>query len=173
MSVRRASLADVDAIAEAHQRSVEFAYRSILVATDLALITVPATADRVRLRIQDGEAVFVALCDDSVIGWARWGIAESSEWPYKTMVHTVFVDPPWFGKGVGKMLLRACLVEAREAGESGTLIGVFLENQKASQWYQSLGGRVVDESPFEFGANEYAHRVYAFDDLSDVISRLG
>jgi GNAT superfamily N-acetyltransferase len=81
-----------------------------------------------------GEQLLVATDKLHPIGFIAW-------WPPDNFIHSLFVDPPFMGKGVGKSLLRACLAEI---GRPATL-KCKTANERALQFYYSQGWRPIDK----------------------------
>ncbi|MCF0049358.1 GNAT family N-acetyltransferase [Dyadobacter sp. LJ53] len=50
------------------------------------------------------ETILVATENESPIGFIAW-------WPPENFIHSLFIDPSFAGKGAGKLLLNACLLE--------------------------------------------------------------
>ncbi|MCF2447221.1 GNAT family N-acetyltransferase [Dyadobacter sp. CY345] len=48
------------------------------------------------------EKVLVALHDDIPIGFIAW-------WPPASFIHSLFIDPNFVGRGIGKLLLEGCM----------------------------------------------------------------
>lgn len=85
----------------------------------------------------------VARADGQVVGWGALsrvsdrcvygGVAEVS----------VYVDPEWQGRGVGKRLLTALVVASEDAGYWTLQAGIFPENAASLALHQASGFRVV------------------------------
>jgi GNAT superfamily N-acetyltransferase len=80
------------------------------------------------------EEVLVALHGRSPIGFIAW-------WPPDNFIHSLFIDPEFTGKGVGRLLLETCL---QRTGRPATL-KCFKANQNALGFYESQNWRIVSE----------------------------
>lgn len=89
--------------------------------------------------IQD-ERVLVATSQQGPIGFIAW-------WPPDNFIHSLFIDPLFMGKGVGKSLLHACL---NEIGRPATL-KCKSANQQALAFYYSQGWQQVHEAEGVYG----------------------
>jgi L-amino acid N-acyltransferase YncA len=85
----------------------------------------------------------VAELDGEVAG-VVWGTATSSRPVYAGVVeHSVYVDPAYAGRGLGRALLEAFLARAEAAGVWTVQAGIFPENAVSLALHESLGFRVV------------------------------
>lgn len=86
-------------------------------------------------QVTQDEQVLVATSQQLPVGFIAW-------WPPDNFIHSLFVDPSFMGKGVGKSLLQACLTEI---GRPATL-KCKTANQSALQFYYSQGWLPVHEA---------------------------
>lgn len=84
------------------------------------------------------EEVLVAVKDYVPIGFISW-------WLPDNFIHSLFIDPDFVGKGVGKALLDTCLART---GRPVTL-KCLQANKKALKFYASQGWEIISdgESP--------------------------
>lgn len=59
----------------------------------------------------------------------------------------------WLGRGVGQILMRACLDEARKAGHRTIWLGVWERNARAQAFYHKWNFRTVGEHVFQLGSD--------------------
>jgi GNAT superfamily N-acetyltransferase len=59
----------------------------------------------------------------------------------------------WLGRGVGQVLMRACLDEARKAGHRTIWLGVWERNARAQAFYRKWNFRTVGEHVFQLGSD--------------------
>jgi ribosomal protein S18 acetylase RimI-like enzyme len=65
----------------------------------------------------------------------------------------LYVLREWLGQGVGEVLMRACLDEARSAGYETIWLGVWERNARAQAFYRKWGFRAVGEHVFQLGSD--------------------
>lgn len=86
---------------------------------------------------------FVGLVGATVVGWAA-ASAVSERCCYAGVVeHSVYVDPAWRGRGVGRALLTAMVVAAEASGVWTVQTGIFPENVASLKLHEACGFRVV------------------------------
>jgi len=103
----------------------------------------PATvADRIawwRARLEQHYPVLVATNGDHICGFGSFGDFRS--WPgYRfTVEGTVHVASAYRGQGVGSLLLRALIAQAKLAGKHSMIAGVDSENASSLQFLERFG----------------------------------
>lgn len=65
----------------------------------------------------------------------------------------LYVSQEWLGRGVGEVLMRACLDEASSAGHETLWLGVWERNARAQAFYRKWDFRAVGEHIFQLGAD--------------------
>lgn len=87
---------------------------------------------------------FVSLDGDGrITGWVA-ATAVSDRCAYAGVVeHSVYVDPAWQGRGIGRQLLEALVRSTESAGIWTIQSGVFPENQASIALHERCGFRVV------------------------------
>ena len=71
----------------------------------------------------------------------------------------IYVDRPWFGRGVAPVLMDACIAEARLRGTRTLWLGVWERNPRAMAFYRKCGFRDVGSQSFRLGQDEQMDRV--------------
>jgi ribosomal protein S18 acetylase RimI-like enzyme len=80
----------------------------------------------------EGRAVGFAACHGE---WRGWGDRVGAE------LHEIVVDPPFQGRGVGRLLLEAAFDHARARGRDELGLWVGEGNRRAREWYGRVGFR--------------------------------
>jgi ribosomal protein S18 acetylase RimI-like enzyme len=76
-------------------------------------------------------------------------------------VMRLYVDRPWFGRGVAPALMAACADEARRRGGDVLWLGVWERNARAIAFYEKCGFRRVGTQPFQLGSDRQTDYVMA------------
>ncbi|MFH9422504.1 GNAT family N-acetyltransferase [Streptomyces sp. NPDC017529] len=145
-TVRAATPADLDAIADLHSRARATYYRGRL---PDAQPDSPAERDRrrdgwTRALARPDATVLCAERDGTVVGAASYRREDGA--PAGTVtLHQLHVDPGCWRGGVGTALHRACVAGWRSAGIATARLEVYWHNSRARAFYTRHGWR-PDES---------------------------
>ncbi|MGW8483565.1 N-acetyltransferase family protein [Microbacterium sp. NPDC055903] len=86
----------------------------------------------------------VATDDEGlVVGWAAASAVSTREVYAGVIEHSVYIDPNWQGRGVGRVLLGAFVDAAEEAGFWTIQSSIFPENTASLRLHEQAGFRVV------------------------------
>lgn len=135
LRARPATLADVPRITAIYNQGI--AERMATFETE------PRTGETVRGWLATGYPVVVAERDESVIAWASTSLYRPRECYAGNAEFSVYVAREARGQGAGKVVMRALIDAAREAGLSKLVSRVFVENIASRNLLQSLGFREV------------------------------
>ncbi|MHB8771146.1 MAG: GNAT family N-acetyltransferase [Syntrophales bacterium] len=107
-------------------------------------------------RLYDNPRVhgFIAEADGEAVGFSRTQFHLSENRLY---LASLYLLPPFQGKGIGGELLRAAEANARGYGLSELWVGVMVKNEAAGRWYGRRGFRFVREEPFRMGRTTVVH----------------
>ncbi len=141
MTIRSATLADVDAIAALHVESWRTSYRGIL---PNAFLDGPVEEDRsshwFELLEESGSdrTTLVAEGDDGIAGFVS--VTRSSEDGFDAYIEHIHVRPGRKGAGLGRQLLSAAVDRLIAKGCRSAYLLVFDDNSEAIGFYERLGG---------------------------------
>jgi ribosomal protein S18 acetylase RimI-like enzyme len=65
----------------------------------------------------------------------------------------IYACQEWLGRGVGPMLMQACLDEARQRGCDALWLDVWERNPRAIAFYRKWGFKVVGTQGFQLGSD--------------------
>lgn len=115
--------------------------------------------EMIREQIADEDAGnFVAERDGEVVGYVSGGPAEESG---VTILGAIYVDPDYWGEGIGTALLQEFERDCRDRGDDTIRLHVLADNDIAVSFYRKHGYEAVDERETElFGETT---REYIFE----------
>jgi GNAT superfamily N-acetyltransferase len=148
VEIRRAVVADADAISRVHTRTWQAAYEHVFGAERLAAID-PARRTAGWTRALSGdEAVYVAVDDGRVIAFVSVGAARELEGTGE--LYAIYALPEAWGSGAGPALMRVGVDALRIAGYGEAILWVLEDNPRARRFYEREGwaldgGRKEDE----------------------------
>jgi ribosomal protein S18 acetylase RimI-like enzyme len=63
-----------------------------------------------------------------------------------------YVDRPWHGRGIARVLMSACIAEARSRGADALWLLVYQNNPRAVAFYEKSGFQRAGTQPFKLGS---------------------
>ncbi|MEJ1969198.1 MAG: GNAT family N-acetyltransferase [Rhizomicrobium sp.] len=147
LSIRVARPKDAAEVARIYIESWHDTYPAVLSSALLCAMTPKGQTARwhAQIRAQKRETVLVAEdAKAGLVGMASMGPARDRAFGYDGEVYTLYVDPAYFGRGVGRALLKGGFAVLRARGLSSCAIWAHARNN-ARFFYETMGGRVVAE----------------------------
>jgi GNAT superfamily N-acetyltransferase len=139
VNVRRAGLADAEAIAGVQSRTWFVAYEGI-VAREVMEERARDRAQRWREHLRQGTPTWVAEDDGAVHGIMSAGPSRDADAPPATgELWMLYVAPEAQGRGTGQLLLEEALGVLRRAGFERATLWVFAANAAGRAFYEHMG----------------------------------
>lgn len=147
LTIRVARPTDAAEVARIYIDSWHDTYPAVLPRAMLCAMTLDGQTARwqAAIRQQKREAVLVAEdAKAGIVAMASLGPARDKNLGYDGEVYTLYVDPNYFGRGVGRAMLRGAFAVLRARGFHSCQIWAHAKNN-ARFFYEALGGRVIAE----------------------------
>lgn len=142
VGVRAARVDDARAIAEAHVRAWQAAYRDVMPHDHLdgldPVARAAGWADALR-GLTPERRVLVATLDDAPAGFVVVGAAAEPTGGVTGQLHALNVHPDRWGAGVGSALLHAAGAALSALGHAGAVLWVVTSNARARRLYERHG----------------------------------
>jgi GNAT superfamily N-acetyltransferase len=153
LSFRFADLDDINTIGFLAQQIWPATYGEILSSVQLDyMLNLFYNPASLRKQMTEDKQQFVMVEeDDEAIGFASWSAMEE---PGVFKLHKLYVLTGRQGKGMGRAILHFILDEVREQGARTLRLNVNRHN-KARQFYEKMGFRVVREEDVPIGNNYF------------------
>ena len=158
ISLRRASPADADLLAELGARTFSETFAHLNTPEDLdAYLSGAFTTAHLADELADADSTFwLAEVEGEAAGYAKLRAGEAppcvaGERPVE--LARLYVLRKWLGAGVGRALMRECVEEARRRGHRTMWLGVWERNERAQAFYRKWGFRHVGEHVFHLGSD--------------------
>jgi GNAT superfamily N-acetyltransferase len=169
ITIRPARLDDVPAVARVHVESWRATYRGTvpnLVLDNLREDERAAMWRRALDNTVNPVALFVAEVDDSrIAGFAAAGPERTGNPDYTGEVYAIYLDEPYQGAGVGRLLLEACASSLLDMGHRSMLIWALSQNP-AGGFYRRLGGEAIATQEVQMGGKTLEETAFGWRDLS-------
>ncbi|GAA0528782.1 GNAT superfamily N-acetyltransferase [Rhizomicrobium palustre] len=146
LEIRQARQDDAADVAQVYIDSWHDTYPGVLPNGLLRAMTPKGQTARwlAAIRAQAREKVLVADSHHGIIGMASLGPSRDTVLGFDGEVYTLYVDPAYFGQGVGRALLKGAFGTMRRDGMSSCVIWAHARNH-ARFFYEAMGGKLVAE----------------------------
>jgi GNAT superfamily N-acetyltransferase len=147
ITVRRAKIDDAPDIARVYIESWHDTYPGVVSSALLCSMTAKGQTARWRATIaaRSREWIFVAeSAEHGIVGMSSFGPSRDPDLGFDSEVYTLYVDPGFFGRGVGRALLAADFRQLHENGYDSCIIWAHAKNT-ARFFYERMGGRLTAE----------------------------
>ena len=172
IAIRRARAGDAPAIARVRVDSWRSTYRGIMPDAYLDGMQVEASTalwDRVLTAGPNTTCVFVAERGSDVVGFAAGNRLVELKHGFDAELTAIYLRPEFQGAGLGRQLTGAVAEALRANGATGLVAWVIAANKRARRFYESLGGEVVFEQPFQWDGLDLVEVAYGWRDLDALI----
>ncbi len=135
MSVRDATLGDLPRILAI----TNWAITETTALWTIAPATLAARGAWMAERLGAGFPVLVAEADGAVAGFGSYGPFRPHDGYLHTVEHSLYVDPAWQGRGLGRAMLAALVERATAAGKHAMVGGIEAGNIASIRLHQRAG----------------------------------
>jgi GNAT superfamily N-acetyltransferase len=141
VDVREATAADKMAVARVHVRSWQQGYRDVVAQAYLDGLRPEDMATRYAFETMDlrGPYTLVAVDRDGIRGHITIGRSRDDHMVDSGEVWSLYVDPLYWGTGVGHVLIAAGCDRLSQAGHDAAILWVFSANMRARRFYERAG----------------------------------
>ncbi|MDE2427686.1 MAG: GNAT family N-acetyltransferase [Burkholderiales bacterium] len=172
VSLRRATVADAQAIAKVRIESWQATYRGMIPDSYLdamrledsmlhwkqILQALPEAGDRV--------CVYVAECEGQVIGFASGMLLPEPKLGMQSELTAIYLRPAWQRSGIGRRMVQKVARTLQAQGAESLLVWVISGNAPARNFYEELGGVLLLEQAFSWDGMDLMEAGYGWSDLS-------
>ncbi len=139
--LRRAEPGDEDAIAKVHVRSWQAAYRGLLPDSYLDTLDPGERAALYTFGEQgpDRPITIAAVIEGVIYGFATTGRCRDADAPNAGELYAIYVDPEWWGRGVGQLLIADVRRHLTSLGHNEVVLWVLVGNERAERFYTRDG----------------------------------
>jgi len=139
--VRRARPGDEHAVAEVHVHSWQVAYRGLLPTTFLDRLDPAERAQRYSFAADSPDAPLTAVATEGerIFGFVTVGPGRDPDSDGTGELYAIYVDPSWWGRGVGRSLIGEARRLLVGRGHSEALLWVLAGNARAERFYRADG----------------------------------
>ncbi len=150
-NIRQAKPEDASDIADVHIKSWRQAYKGIIHQSylDNGLDISGLTKHWQERLKQSRKGTFLAFNGPVINGFASIGKSRDDDYPDYAELYAIYLDPDYFGKGVGKALFQTCLEYAVTQGFKKLFVNVLTNNKMGRDFYERMGALPIENGEEE------------------------
>lgn len=153
---RKATPADAELVAEFSEKTYRQTFASSNTEEDMEAYIASAFSPAIQLNelLDPRREILLAHSGDILAGYyqiIRDQAEKSVSDPAPTELMRIYVDLPWFGKGLSHQLMTLVLESARSAGAKTLWLGVWEKNERALAFYRKWNFKEVGSHIFVMG----------------------
>jgi len=171
VTIRRASVADAEAIARVRVDSWRASYRGIM--PDAYLDGMKAEEStrmwtRVLAAASDAACTFVAEIDGELVGFAAGITLAEPKLEFDAELSALYLLPSAQRAGIGRRLLMQVAATLAAAGAPDMLVWVLAKNRKARDFYEHLGAQLLAEQTFKWDELDLIEVAYGWREIASI-----
>lgn len=176
IQLRKANLADAEAIAATRIEAWRTTYRGMIPDTYLDNMQMEENVLQWRTILQalpakeDSLRVYVATSDDEVIGFVSVFKLAEPKLGKDGEINAIYIRPQWQRCGIGKRMMHKAARSLQEMGCQSCVIWVIDGNSPARNFYEELGGEILIEQDFSWDGLDLTEVGYGWNDLSVLLA---
>lgn len=164
VTIRPAKLEDADLLADIHDAAWRGAYRGVLPGLELERLLARRGVSWWHAAIRYKTRILVIEVCGTLAGYATFGHSRLKHLPFPGEIYELYMSPNYQGLGFGRRLFQAARGALRTADMPGFAVRVLKDNEPAQAFYETMGGRLCDESIERIGRTDLAVRIYGWPD---------
>ena len=152
LEIRNASTEDIPLIRELNFQIWPQTYSSILTKDQIDyMLEMMYSAESLYKQMTDDHCTFILLYSEgNPVGFASYSEEKSQIWK----LHKIYVLPVLQGKGIGKIMIQHIIQSVKNLNGSKLQLQVN-RNNKAKDFYEKLGFKVLYSDDFDIGGGYY------------------
>ncbi|HKD46873.1 MAG TPA: GNAT family N-acetyltransferase [Rhizomicrobium sp.] len=165
LSLRLARPGDAMSLARIYVEAWHDTYAAILPHRLLANMSVEMHAARLERAIRKGAVLVAEAPRHGVLGLAGFGAARDRGLGFDGEIYTLYVDPDFLGRGVGRALLHGAFSALETRAFHSCLIWSHAQNH-ACFFYEAMGGARIAERRVMLGGQEVCEVAFGWKRLA-------
>ncbi len=170
--IRPATPSDAPAIARVHVDSWRTSYDGIVpqeILSGLSYGDRQALWDDILASSRPDRCCFVAETERAqVVGFVCGGLGTASSEAYKGEIYSIYLLQDFQRLGLGRRLFLAACESLLQAGVDSMLLWVFEENHASRQFYEALGGKLVDRKELNIDGVNLIEVAYGWKNIASL-----
>jgi L-amino acid N-acyltransferase YncA len=168
MTIRIATIKDIDGIVNVHVNSWKTTYKGIISPTYLSRISSNDRKTRWEstfANLKEDEIIYVIEEHGKVLGFLNGGRSRGSEEGIETEIYSLYLLEEAQGKGYGKILISNFMKHISSKSYRNTMVWV-LENNASIEFYKKLGGQEIRKQQITIGEETFIEVALGWKDIN-------
>ena len=162
IEIRRARSSDAVPLADTHDLAWRTAYQGIIPGPELDKLINRRGAEWWDGAIRKGSRISILQFGDTIAGYANYGRNRARSLHFDGEIYELYLRPEFQGLGFGRRLFTAARRDLVQSGLKSMVVWALSDNEPATEFYRTLGGRPVARSCEKFGAKTLDKVAYAW-----------
>ncbi len=171
LHIRKATIADVPALAMVHVDTWKGTYKGIISDAIIQNLTYETGENRflavIKMQNDEVTCIVAELEQGEIVGFAIGGKERSGHPRYKGELWGIYVGREYQRRGIGKRLVSIILQKLFKLNINSMLVWVLKDNPYR-KFYESLGGHYIDEKMVTMGAEDLIEVAYGWENLREL-----
>jgi len=179
VEIREATLSDIPDIASVHVASKQAAYAGIV---DEAFLQSKTHDEYIEKWTQwlgeEGLTVSILYQDAKPCGFISYGRMQTPppgtskiRPQYTAEIYAIHIHPSYWRQGLGTDLIQYATQGLKESKHSSLCLWVLGKNERATQFYDDLGGKRLGKRNVEVGPNKLKEVCYGWRDIAEILNK--
>ena len=162
IEVRPAKAADAAAVACTHDEAWRAAYQGIIPGAELERLINRRGPQWWDSAIRKGSRVSVLVFGEQIAGYTNYGRNRARSLHFEGEIYELYLRPEFQGLGFGRRLFTAAKRDLAQSGLRSMVVWALSDNDPATEFYRTLGGRMVARSSERFGSKSLDKIAFAW-----------
>ena len=129
---------------------------------DLRIREIKKNSDSIKERIENGTNYYVALEEDTIVGFCSFGKSREEEYKDYGEIYAIYNLEGFKGNGIGRSFFDIAIKYFKEQGFEKFIVKC-LVNNPSEEFYKHMGGEIISKTQIEKCGFKIDENIFVFD----------
>ena len=129
---------------------------------DLRIREIKKNSDSIKKRIENGTNYYVALEEDTIVGFCSFGKSREEEYKDYGEIYAIYNLEGFKGNGIGRSFFDIAIKYFKEQGFDKFIVKC-LVNNPSEEFYKHMGGEIISKTQIEKCGFKIDENIFVFD----------
>lgn len=129
---------------------------------DLRIREIKKNSDSIKKRIENGTNYYVALEEDTIVGFCSFGKSREEEYKDYGEIYAIYNLEGFKGNGIGRIFFDIAIKYFKEQGFEKFIVKC-LVNNPSEEFYKHMGGEIISKTQIEKCGFKIDENIFVFD----------